>query len=185
MSGESTRDTGAASELRDQGRWYHLDGTECVAGHDADTMMCAEGGGRVIAYAQHWHLRAERLERDLAEAIACRDAALRQAAHVDQPIDVALEDLIGDGLTTLGVEWEESDGPPDTPPDWLVAAVVGLVRPVLAAETARREQAETAIGRMRTALEEIKLRTVQRDLNRLAAAALGQPPAEREKEDPK
>lgn len=27
--------------------WFHADGTECVAGHYPDTMLCAEGGGVV------------------------------------------------------------------------------------------------------------------------------------------
>jgi hypothetical protein len=52
--------------------------------------------------------------------------------------DVDLEDLIGDGLTALGWEWE--GGPrPATPPQDLIDAVVALVRPTVARLTEERD----------------------------------------------
>ena len=56
-------------------------------------------------------------------------------------------------------------------PDWLCCAraVLEVAASVLAAQ-ARRE----AVNQVRPALEEIALRTVQRDLNRLAREALTQ-----------
>ncbi|MCW2898800.1 MAG: hypothetical protein JWO67_1065 [Streptosporangiaceae bacterium] len=82
----------------------------------------------------------ERLTKDLAEMTALRDNALRAAEHADQSIDVDLEGLIGDGLASLGVEWEGS--PDDSAPPWLLDAVVDLVRPVVAHAVKRAEAAD-------------------------------------------
>jgi hypothetical protein len=99
---------------------------------------------------RHAYCDAEiaRLRADLAEMTACRDAALRQAQHADQSLgEVDLAGLVGDGLAALGREWDSV--PPDTPPGWLIDAVVGLVRPVVAHAVKRAEQAEAELAQWR------------------------------------
>lgn len=75
-------------------------------------------------------------ERD--EAFRCRDAAQRALYRDDIDTDVHLPDLIGDGLHGLA-EWDTE--PSDQAPEWLINAIVDLVRPVLAKVTDERDRA--------------------------------------------
>ncbi len=87
--------------------------------------------------------RAEQAEAALAEMTRLRDNALRAAAHADQSIDVDLDGIIGDGISDLGIDWDEG-----VSQDWFAAKVVAFVRPVVAHATKRAEQAEAETKRL-------------------------------------
>lgn len=89
----------------------------------------------------------EQLRAELAEMTRLRDNALRALHHGDVEIDVHLDELLADGLHGLA-EWDTE--PSDQAPDWLINAVVALVRPVLAKATEQRDQAR----RIAVALEQ-------------------------------
>jgi hypothetical protein len=73
------------AKMSDQDRladWRHLDGTICVAGHDAETDICVEGGGPVMSRLV-W-AEVERLQRYEAMWRDCRghrDKAEKRARH--------------------------------------------------------------------------------------------------------
>src|ERR1700677_3036097 len=74
-------------------RWFHLDGTECVAGHDSFTLACAEGGRPVyrtfavsaIARVRELHKRQDKpvIVRALCEGHAGMDV-LRRMVDADK-----------------------------------------------------------------------------------------------------
>ena len=85
----------------------------------------------------------ERLSRDLAEMTGCRDAAIRYAEREHVEIEFDLDGNLRDGLVGIA-EWEHA-GEPDHSPDWLIDAVVRVVRPELARLTEQRDAALSLI----------------------------------------
>jgi len=73
----------------------------------------------------------------LDEMTRCRDNAVRAAEREDVPIEFDLEGNLRDGLAGIA-EWRES-AEPDQAPDWLIDAVVRVVRPELARLTQERD----------------------------------------------
>lgn len=78
------------------------------------------------------------LLRLLDEMTLCRDNALRAAAREDVEIEFDLDGGLRDGLAGLA-EWDHP-GEPDQAPDWLIDAVVRVVRPELARLTEQRDR---------------------------------------------
>lgn len=78
------------------GTWWHDDGTECVAGHYADTMLCAEGGGIV------------RGDHAAAQVARVRTLHGRQ----DKPVQsrkVCDRHGGADGLKALRLDWKRAE----------------------------------------------------------------------------
>lgn len=102
---------------------------------------------RALDRAQSAEDEVERLRNALDEMTALRDNAVRAAEHADQSIDVDLDGLIGDGLASLGVEWDGGEN--GAHPKWLETAVIDLVRPVVAHAVKRAETSEAAVERLK------------------------------------
>lgn len=79
----------------------------------------------------------------LAEMTRCRDAAIRYAEREHVEIEFDLDGNLRDGLAGI-TEWEHA-GEPDHSPDWLIDAVVRVVRPELARLTEQRDAALSLI----------------------------------------
>lgn len=89
----------------------------------------------------------DQAHRDLAEMTGCRDAAVRLAEREHVEIEFDLDGNLRDGLAGIA-EWEH-EGEPDQAPDWLIDAVVRVVRvvrPELARLTEQRDQANEKLA---------------------------------------
>jgi hypothetical protein len=60
------------------GDWYHLNGTVCIAGHDAETDLCMEGHGPIMARLI-W-LEVQRLRGELSAYKTALDTIETRAA---------------------------------------------------------------------------------------------------------
>lgn len=99
---------------------------------------------RAVARWHDEHQRAETAEAALAEMTLCRDNAIRAAERADQPIEFHLDEQLRDGLAGIA-EWEHP-GEPDQAPDWLIDAVVRVVRPELARLASKLAAAESGLS---------------------------------------
>lgn len=117
----------------------HVDLTVKVAEEVEWYVLTVQRKGRLTPHEARKRAEKERdealervadLEAQLAEMTRCRDAAIRLAEREDTGIEFHLDDALRDGLAGIA-EWEHA-GEPDQAPDWLIDAVVRIVRPELA-----------------------------------------------------
>ncbi len=96
-----------------------------------------KGGGAAGATMTQADADRRTLLRLLAEMTLCRDNAVRHAEREDVEIEFHLDEQLRDGLAGVA-EWLDSPEP-DHAPDWLIDAVVRVVRPELARLTEQRD----------------------------------------------
>jgi len=125
-----------------------LDAWDAAPAHRAgyrDVISSQKTGedGRKLRASTLRKVLAERadLAEKLAEMTQCRDAAVRLAEREHVEIEFDLDGNLRDGLVGIA-EWEHP-GEPDHAPDWLIDAVVRVVRPKLARLT---ERCDGALG---------------------------------------
>jgi hypothetical protein len=139
-----------------------------------DDSCGAERAGEWADHILDWVMEevgpeVERLRTDLAEMTACRDNALRQAAHANQSIHVDLEGDITDAIAAMDWEWPSTGD--NSPPEELVTTIVATVRPIVAHAVKRAEQAEAEVARLSDfGLKERERHEAERDALKAALA---------------
>lgn len=106
---------------------------------DRDKALYSSRSARDLVH-QDRHILLQLLD----EMTLCRDNAIRAAQREDTAIEFHLEDRLRDGLAGIA-EWEHP-GEPDQAPDWLIDAVVRVVRPELARLTEQRDRLHDALS---------------------------------------
>lgn len=112
---------------------------QLAAIRDRDKALYSSRSARDLVH-QDRHILLKLLD----EITLCRDNAIRAAERTDQPIEFHLDEQLRDGLAGIA-EWEHP-GEPDQAPDWLIDAIVRVVRPELARLTEQRDRLYDALS---------------------------------------